>query len=323
MVVGAAGADLLGAAFSRFAPSLVDTCITQQNDYIEAETDVIDGIGTAQQCADKDRCKDGYWVKGVCSHGNERWLYIPCKRRRCPVCGAERRKKIAWRIAHGIEFIGGDDGAGWFVGSFDRDIDKRSAVKVVGKFVRWIRKVSGVHIDKRIEYACTWEVTRKGRLHCNLIMAPWSYMPQRKLSEKWSRYGGGKVVWIERVGAGIGVEAAKSREKVSNYFSKLEQMVDEGKSACYSKGFPKLPDTVKAKRVGDIVWLTGWSKGVDRSLFKLHGSGDTIEDLFFRDFVNFEYERDLGYWTEVRPGEYKSHDEDCDCFELVDYSDSS
>ena len=269
------GLDVLGGVAS---PSLVATGITQHFSPIEV-------------------CPGAGWLSGACIHGHVHWVRTTCKRRDCPVCGAHRRRKIAWRISQGVELLGGLAGGGWFVGSFDYDISKADAVKVQGKFVRWLRSYLGY----KVEYAATWEVTRSGRLHLNLIMAPWRYISQRLLSEKWQRLGGGKIVWIERVGAGIGEEAAKSREKIGNYFAKWDQAVETGRGVAYSKGWPKLPDNPMVHRRGAISWR--WV-------------GDLIDEARM-----FWYERELGHWHEVRPGEWKSPGgESCDCFDYVDSS---
>jgi hypothetical protein len=209
------------------------------------------------------------------------------------VCGPKRKNRIAYRIALGVELLGGPAGAGWFVGTFDKDISKKEAVKIQGKFVRWVRKRSGF----RVEYAATWEVHRSGRLHLNIVFAPWVYIPQAVLSKRWARFGGGNRVWIERVGVGIGVEAAKSRNRVAKYFSKFEQQVKTGRGVAYSHGWSKLPDNaVKTERKGEIRWI--------------------YRDAWWDDSINFKDEISLGYWQEVRPGEYGfCLGEDCDCFE--------
>jgi len=199
---------------------------------------------------------------------------------------------IAWRIARGIDVLGGQDGGAWFVGTFARDVDKATAVKVQGKFVRWLRKRLGC----QVEYAATWEVFKSGRLHLNLVISPWRYVPQKVLSAAWRRFGGGKVVWIQRVGGGVGVEAAKSRQGVGGYLGKWEQMVLVGRGVAWSKGWPKLPESPFAQRQGEITW--SWVGG--------------LED----ESRNFEYERGLGWWREVSPGEYAFRlGEECECFE--------
>jgi len=238
-------------------------------------------------------CPAAGMMKGRCKHGTVRWVFLPCKRRGCPVCGERRKKRIAARIRYGIEQLGGDYGAAWFVGTFDRDIEKKEAVRVVGKMVRWIRKQAGV----QIEYACTWELTERGRLHVNLILAPWAYVPQSVLSEAWQRFGGGKRVWIQRVGANIGNETAKAgRTKISNYVAKWDQMVQTGRGVTYSKGWPKMPESETMHRHGDIDWY--WVGCLEP------------------EYSQFEGEYKLRYWREVSPGEFAfAFGEDCDCFD--------
>lgn len=237
------------------------------------------------------RCPHGIWLQGTCEHGTARWLRLPCKRRGCEVCGAERRKRIAWRIANGIDHFGS---CAWFVGTFARDIGKGEAVKVQAKFIRWLRGYLGYVV----EYAATWETTKRGRLHVNIVFGPWKYVPQGLLSEKWYRFGGGRVVWIERVGGGVGQELAKSKWKVANYFAKNEQMVTDGHAACYSEGWPKLIEPQKVERKGDIHWQ--------------------YRDPLGPDVTLFEYERNLRLWREVYLGEYAfAAGEGCCCFQYA------
>jgi len=87
---------------------------------------------------------------------------------------------MAYRISRVIDSLGGKEGAAWFVGTWAKDVSKKSAVRTVGKMIKWLRKVSG----HKLEYSSTWEVTRQGRLHVNLVIAPWSYIPQALLSQK-------------------------------------------------------------------------------------------------------------------------------------------
>jgi len=199
---------------------------------------------------------------------------------------------IAWRISRGVDQLAGEEGAALFVGTFDRDVSKKEAVKVQGKFVRWLRKELGY----QVEYAATWEVTRSGRLHLNLIAAPWQYIPQALLSAKWRAFGGGPVVWVQRVGGGVGVEAAKASQGIGTYVGKLEQMVKAGRGATYSKGWPKLPETAWAGRRGEITWA--WVGSLTE--------GDR----------EFWYEEQMGYWREASPGEYRfTLGEECHCFD--------
>jgi hypothetical protein len=201
---------------------------------------------------------------------------------------------IAWRISWGIDLLAGPDGAAWFVGTFGRNIDKKSAIKVQAKFVRWLRKELGY----QVEYAATWEEMRSRRLHLNLVLAPWRYLPQQLLSKKWESFGGGPVVWIQRVGGGVAVEAAKAQRGLGNYLGKWEQMVLSGRGVAYSKGWPKLPENPGVDRRGDIWWR--WVGGLSE------------------ESIIFWYEQELGAWVEEFPGEWKSAlGEDCACFELA------
>ena len=247
---------------------------------------------TQQESRSIPTCTNAGWLRGGCQHGTVRWVRLRCKRRDCRICGEERRRMIAWRISRGIDILGGSDGGAWFVGTFAWHIPKDAAVKVQGKFIRWLRHELGY----KVEYAATWELQPSGRLHLNLVLAPWRYVPKEVLDAAWQRFGGGPRTWIERVGAGIGVEAAKAREGIGGYLGKWEQMVENGRGVAYSKGWPKLPDNPCAERRGEISWQ--W-----------------VGELSQESAI-FWYEREMGYWQEVSPGEYGFvAGENCGCFE--------
>jgi len=259
----------------------------------------LEGNGITHELTTHERCALGYWKRGVCrKHGNTRWIYCPCKERRCPVCGPERRRKVAARIAEGIEKLSGAEGAAWFVGTWSQDVSKSQAVRTVARFIAWIRRQR----PRRVEYAATWELTAQGRLHVNLVMAPWMYIPQHHLSQEWRKLGGGKVVWIKRVGAGVGQEAAKSRQQAASYFSKAEQMVYQGRAASYSKGWPKLPDGEPPPRVGEIAWIIR--------------SALPPNDVTWPQFTT---ERQLNLWYEDVPDEWAPVHPHlrCNCFQLL------
>jgi len=270
------------------SPSLVVTRhnSTTSTDYADEREDVVSG-------GKVEICPDAGWLLGECCHGTKRWVILSCKRRGCPVCGELRKHRISWRIQLGIEQLGGDLGGSWFTGTYEYHISKKAAVRVVGKFVRYVRGRLGYHA----EYASTWEVQKNGRLHVNIIFAPWSFIPQAELSRVWHRFGGGRRVWIQRVGAGIGHEVAKDRKRIGNYVAKWDQMVLYGRGVTYSKGWPKLPSDPRVQRQGQIDWRWVGSKSFD----------DTI----------FNYEREQGHWLEMGPGEFGSaYGEECDCFKL-------
>lgn len=243
-------------------------------------------------------CPRGRWLLGICvAHGNERWIYRPCKRRDCPVCGVKRRKRVAWRIAHGIEILGGEHGAGWFVGTWPKDVEKSAAVRAVARFVARLRR----NFPHPLEYACTWETTARGRLHVNLIFAPWTYTHSTTLARYWQDVGGGPNIWIKRVGEGIGQEAAKSREDAGYYFSKREQMVRTGRAANYSKGWPKLPETEATVRKGEIEYI----REHDRMPWQLPPAFDPADVQ-------------LHLWQQTYENEYRRQSEPlCQCFQHV------
>lgn len=243
-------------------------------------------------------CQWGRWVLATCyAHGYERWLYRPCKRRDCPICGVKRRKRVAWRIAIGIEALSDGHGGGWFVGTWPYNVDKATAVRTVARFVARLRRT----VSHPIEYACTWENTARGRLHVNIIFVPWTRVQQRTLSQWWHQLGGGKVVWIKRVGAGVGQEAAKSREKVSRYFAKWEQMVKIGRAATYSRRWPRLPETDPPVRQGHIIYEQEWQFPTWKALPALDPN-----------------DVQLALWQQPYEHEYRSvHEPWCDCFQIV------
>jgi hypothetical protein len=151
------------------------------------------------------------------------------------------------------------------------------------------------------EWAKTWELQKNGRLHLNLVMSPWHYIPQKVLAAKWHSLGGGPIAWVERVGVGIGVEAAKSRLKLGNYIAKFDQMVLSGRGVSYSKGWPKLPDSVCSPRQGEIHW-------------------EFVGSMTEGSILHW-YETELGHWIEFTPGEWVSPDaECCNCFDFKDSS---
>lgn len=241
-------------------------------------------------------CPDSQWIKGVCTHGTTRWVKMPCKRRTCPVCGQLRKQLIAHRIAHGVEVLGGKDGGGWVVLTFAWDIPKCKAVKLANQFVAWVKLYCRRHFDFKPELAKVWELMANGRLHINMVFAPWHYIPKSVLQEKWQDYGGG-VLWVKRVGAEIGVEAAKSRQRIGNYLAKLDQMVPYGRGVSYSKGWPELPRASALPRKGEVHWSFVHARSVEG--------------------IMHWYDTGLGHWKEVAPGEWASSEpEPCDCFEL-------
>jgi hypothetical protein len=243
-------------------------------------------------------CPNAGWLKGVCKeHGTERWQSHPCKRRGCEVCGPRRRELIAWRVALGIEQLGGERGAGWFVGGFPRGLTKAQENRLSNQFVQWVRRYMAREFGTKLEWVKTWELYRSGFHHLNLIMSPWRYLPQMVLSAKWLGLIGVPVVWIKRVANGIGEEVAKSRQNLGKYISKFDQLVPDGRGVSYSKGWPKLPTEPRVPRRGEIEWR--WVGGL------------SAEGLLHW------YETEMGQWKLIALSEWASPEpEVCDCFEF-------
>ncbi len=258
---------------------------------------VATAVRTTQKRGVKSKCEQGRWIIGICDHFTKRYRYVPCGRRDCPVCGTVGRYRIAERIALGIrEFWP----CAWLVLTFEKDVSKKEAVKRLNSYVKWLRKPErqGPHM----QYAATYELTQRGRIHINLIAGPWHCVDFKELKERW-----GARISVELVQdmESMGKEAAKaySPESLGGYLSKLEQCVPDDRRASFSKGWPKLPKG-GAKRKGNIKW----------------------KYLFPDDELKFKTEKLLNEWVPVvkgdpNCGEYKSWwGEECDCFEYEDDS---
>ena len=238
-------------------------------------------------------CPHAGWLFRKCEHGTVRPTKLNCKRRGCEVCGPLRRKRIAYRVENGIEMLAPVAGAGWLVATWERDVPKSEAVRTKNRMVEWLRLG-----QPDLECATIWEVTAAGRLHVNLVMAPWSYVPQSALSDAWQYFGGGQNVWIKRVGSGVAFEVAKSsRRRIGDYLAKVDQMVQTGRGVSYSRGWPELPVPPKVELQGS------------------HFTCEWVGRFDPRD-VMLRQEIGLGLWAEDHPGEWKWRlGEECSCFE--------
>jgi hypothetical protein len=149
-------------------------------------SDVIDHTGVPA-------CPDAGWLRGACEHGTIRWLPLTCKRRGCPVCGELRKKRIAWRISAGVDILGGAAGGAWLVLTFDRDVTKADAVKIANQFMQWLYRYCKRRFGFKPEWAKVWEIHQSGRLHLNIVLAPWHFIPQSVLASKW--HGRSAITW--------------------------------------------------------------------------------------------------------------------------------
>lgn len=178
-------------------------------------------------------CPNVRVLRGVCTkHSYVRHLTIPCKNRSCPTCGPFGRYRIATRIAYGVEKLWP---CAWMVLTFREDITKKLAVRRLSAFVKQLRRPL-----PDLQYAATFELTKAGRLHINLICGSWEWINQQSLEQIW-----GARLWVEWVQASqpVGLETAKaySPEALGNYLSKLEQAVPSDRRCSFSRSWPKLP----------------------------------------------------------------------------------
>lgn len=239
----------------------------------------------------EDFCPSPHVLKGTClAHSVVRWKLTSCKRRTCPVCGRASRYLIAERVALGVRQFWP---AAWLVLTFRTDVDKKTAVRRLSGFVRWLRRRTGT----TLEYAATYELTRRGRLHVNLIIGPWSYVPLSELVECWGARV--SVEWVRDDGT-LGAEVAKaySPEGLGGYLLKLEQSVPEDRRVSFSKHWPKLPKPER-RRKGWIDWQV----------------------VAISEEVVFKLQKQKGEWVDSGPNEWKAAvdvDPECHCFEYED-----
>ena len=117
-----------------------------------------------------DCCPNGALIKGWClEHFQYRWTKKPCGRRDCEVCGPLTRSEIASRIAYGVHVLWP---CAWMVLTFKDNYyevpnSKSAAIRKLGGFIKWLRKR-----NPQLEYVATYELTKRGRLHINLICGP-------------------------------------------------------------------------------------------------------------------------------------------------------
>lgn len=200
------------------------------------------------------------------------------------------RRRIAERVAFGVRSFWP---CAWlvltFAGSQAEDPKwKVAAVRRLAHFIKLLRKEYG----RKLEYAATYELTRRGRLHINLIIGPWTFISQKRLQILW---GARVSVALVKDASLIGREAAKSYfpESLGTYLSKLDQAVpvEWGRRCSFSRVWPRLPRG-GLPRVGSISWQYC-----------------RVEDRI--SFYAGEFEEKF---VEVEAGEYAYKGEVCFCF---------
>ena len=296
-----------GGAAPAVAPFLVPRyCVTQQP--------VTQNIRYVRKLPEVERgnpCSNWRTVRGTCTHGTERWVYIRCKRRDCDGCSAVRKWKVASRIANGIRRFGSENCAFVVLTHTDKSAAdpafKDKAVKMENSLVRWIRNFQKRQGIPQVEYAKTWELQKRGAIHTNFIFGPWKNIPFEFIKHRWgSRLS---IEWVKE-DQSIAREAAKalSPDGLGSYMAKLEQMVtaEWGRAVSFSRGWPKIERFDEPERIGDIKWDPDWKLGLG-------------------DLARFQVAIANGWWEETTrgSGEFVSaiDPELCDCFEYkeIDY----
>jgi len=188
---------------------------------------------------------------------------------------------------------------------------KREGNRRKNAFIKWLRDKKGM---PDLEYACTFELTKRGRLHINLVVANWVYVDQKELEARWSwvnTRGARKVrVWVERVkNEGIAVEVAKAQnpEGLAGYLSKLEQAVPQewGRRVSFSQ-------LVRDKETGEVV-RPGWPRVPVEGPAR-EGKIDWLPATAV-EVARLEYEQGLGSAREITPVEWSLDATDtCGCF---------
>ena len=235
---------------------------------------------------------------GTCDHGAKRFIAAPCGARDCAYCGPIGRSEIAKRISDGVRrFWALGAQCAWLVLTFPEDVEKADAVRYLGNYVRWLRRQ-----NPWMEYAATFEVTKRGRLHINLVVGPWFRIPQRELQAAWEKVLHAKMAivnvrMVDDSAGGASSVAAETAKSLSGYLAKLEQSVSEDRRVSFSRGWPRVEHKAP-EREGVVRWAPASSSEAEA----------------------FEVERKLGEWVQ-RQGEWcrAPHlpgSEDCNCFQF-------
>lgn len=287
-----------------------------------------DGQGLTQPTTENDvdkkyPCEQWRSIRGNCSHGSRRWLYVRCKRRDCAGCSKVRQWQHASRIANGIRSLGVETCAFIVLTYADARSAhpefKEEAVRLENSFIRWLRSEQKKIGNNRMEYAKTWEIQPKSqRLHTNIVVGHWIKMDQKEIAARWQKSGIGGWITVEwiRDDEAISREATKAQspDGLGTYLTKVEQMVPEDwhRAISFSKNFPKLTVEAAPERMGEIKW-------------------ESERDFGPGELMAYLHEKSLGWWLETEKGSGEFYDvakpEDCNCFDwkpkdipITDYS---
>ena len=268
-------------------------------------------------------CEQWRSIRGNCSHGSRRWLYVRCKRRDCTGCSKVRQWQHASRIANGIRSLGVETCAFIVLTYADARSAhpefKEEAVRLENSFIRWLRSEQRKLGNNRMEYAKTWEIQPKSqRLHTNIVVGHWLKMDQKEIAARWQKSGIGGWITVEwiRDDEAVSREATKAQspDGLGAYLTKVEQMVPEDwhRAISFSKNFPRLTVEAAPERMGEIKW-------------------ESERDFGPGELMAYLHEKSLGWWLETEKGSGEFYDvakpEDCNCFNwkpkeipIIDYT---
>ena len=168
---------------------------------------------------------------------------IPCKRRGCSVCGPMLTRMLlgtltrdfASYLAAGVPL--GKLVLTWRTAEAERPAFKPKALRHLNTLIRKLRQRGPV------EYCWTAELTERGRLHLNVVVAGWRYLPQKVLQVMW----GMGIVHVRRVltAQGTASESAKRDEvqQLAAYLTKASQVPgpEWGRRVGFSNGWCHAP----------------------------------------------------------------------------------
>jgi hypothetical protein len=215
---------------------------------------------------------------------------------------------LASRIAYGVRILGPGNCAFLVLTYADAESAdpafKARAVALESDYIRWLRKVQAQLGNPHVHFAKTWEIQpHSKRLHTNLVVGPWVYVPQSVLRRRWGAHlSVSRIVDDETISR----EATKARSPagLAGYLTKLEQTVPAAwrRAVSFSRHWPKEPEPSCGERVGVVTWTP------EHSILR-----DTPGTL-----PQFLGELAMGWWMESveGSGEYVSlmFPEPCDCF---------
>ena len=137
---------------------------------------------------------------------------VMCKKWRCTVCGPKKKKALSWAIGQAVEKYN-------LVGLMTLTLDPKkipagvNSCKYIKAMWRKFRVPVSRYLGKSLSFIWVMELQKNGRAHLHILID--AFLPQRWVSAKWSRYGGGRIVDVRAISS-----AKAAAWYVSKYLSK-------------------------------------------------------------------------------------------------------